>query len=240
MLRDIPDFMRGIPAPDNLPYSHTDNPFWDIVRTIPGNRFEWERYQRWEPDGFATFSTNTYRDRQSLCVQYAWAIPDPDSLTFLAQHLTPKAVEMGAGTGYFAWQMQQFGVDMLAYDLAPPDSATENHWHSPRKERGELTGVTRPIFFPVQQGTPDILVHYPERTLFLCWPPYESDMAAQCLRHYPGNKLVSIGEHAGGCTGDDAFFEQLDEVWQEVDGRRPVQWWGIHDWITVYTRKHRP
>ncbi|MDT5258964.1 MAG: hypothetical protein QOD10_4044 [Mycobacterium sp.] len=39
-----------------------------------------------------------------------------------------------------------------------------------------------------------------------------------------------------GHTGDDELRRMLETDWTEVDSRRPVQWWGVHDRVTVYER----
>jgi hypothetical protein len=56
------------------------------------------------------------------------------------------------------------------------------------------------------------------------------------LDHYIGNRIIHIGEHFG-CTADDEFFERLESGWDEVASHRPIQWFGMHDYITVYERK---
>ena len=37
-------------------------------------------------------------------------------------------------------------------------------------------------------------------------------------------------------TGDEQMRLILDTEWTEVDSRQPVQWWGVHDRVTVYER----
>ncbi len=225
-----------VAAPESLPTSRTDNPYWDMILTLPGNTIDWRYEHVWSPDWSATWRWEKPIHRNELCGKYTWAIPDPDSLAFVAHWLSPQGVEMGAGSGYWAWQLTQLGVDMFAYDETPPQLKTGNHWHSPRTgPYGELLNETRSIFFSVQEGKPDILSQHTDRTLFLSWPPM-SDMASDCLKTYQGKRLVYIGEDDGGCTADDAFFAQLTEDWVEVASHRPIQWWAIHDWITVYER----
>lgn len=226
-----------VAPPIDLPLSQTDNPYWDTIRAIPGSQFEWEYEQRYAPDAMALFSKQRI-DRNDLCGKYAWAIPDPASLDFVAEWLKPAAIEIGAGTGYWAWQLSQLGVDMIAYDLFPPQHTGQNHYHSPRNgEKNGLLGVTREVYFDVRAGGELIAAQYPDRTLFLCWPPYDSDMAVNTLNAYQGKRLVFIGEGDGGCTADDAFFEKLGEEWEEVASHRPIQWNYIHDYITVYEQK---
>jgi len=184
-----------------------------------------------------TWDTSIWIKRKDFCGKYCWAVPDPDTLAFVAQWLGPCAVEMGAGTGYFAWQLQQCGVDILAYDLAPPHLSCKNEYHGVRNEDGTaLLEQTREVYFPVETGAPETLEQHTDLTLFLCWPPYASDMASLCLQHYHGTRVVYVGESEGGCTADEIFFEILECGWHEVAQHRPIQWDGIHDWVYVYER----
>lgn len=229
---------RRFITPPDLPTATTDNPYWEIVRTIPGDSFSWECDKVWSPAWVATLATGTLIDRDDLCNEYAWAIADPASLAFTAKWLAPRAVEIGAGVGYWAWQLSQLGIDMLAYDLFPPQQTGQNHYHSPRTAYDRaLKDEVRSVFFDVRAGNHQMAAAYPERTLFLCWPPYDDDMASLCLQAYQGKRLVFIGEDSGGCTADDAFFEALGKDWEEVAFHRPIQWFGMHDGITVYERK---
>ena len=209
------------------------------MRAIPGNGIGWRYEHTWSPDWTSALLTGDRTDRETLCGEYAWAIPDPPSLQFLVDCLAGKSVvEMGAGTGYWAWQLSQLGVDILAYDHAPPQLAGTNRYHSPRTEdERALTGELRSVWFDVQAGEPECIARHGDRVLLLCWPPYSDDMAVQSLKAYTGTHLIYIGESDGGCTADEAFFELLTAEWEEVATHRPVQWWGIHDWITVYERK---
>lgn len=229
--------LKGVQAPTTLPISRTDNPYWDIVRTIRGNWIQWKYYRQWEPDWITSTLDGERIERDAFCGEYTWAIPDPDSLDFVAQWLAPAAIEIGAGTGYWAWQLSQLGVDMLAYDLYPPQHTGQNHYHSPRTpDKSGLIGQVRSVFFDVRAGNELVAKQFPERILFLCWPPYESSFAFDCLKAYQGKRLVFIGESSGGCTANDAFYGALNENWQEIAEHKPVQWSGIRDHISVYER----
>jgi hypothetical protein len=229
------------------------NPFWDEAASLfvfPVDRYDdglWTavRMRRFEKQ------LKSVEERDNYCRRYAWAVPDPDSLQFVAEHLGPRAVEIGAGLGYWAWQLSLRGVDILAYDSAPPDKVI-NDFCIPREVSirdaeiaqeayeeaigGKSPGIFPKLWYPVELGGPEALAQHSDRTLFLCWPPYATPMADRCLQHYQGNRLVYIGEH-GGCNGDDDFFERLEAQWNEVAGHRIVSWFGIHDAIAVYERK---
>jgi hypothetical protein len=189
-----------------------------------------------QPFDVQRYEQSLYHRRKELCAKYCWAIPDPATLDFLVEWCGSSVVEIGAGTGYFAWQLSQRGIEVHAYDIAPPQISTENWYHSPmNEEHSGFRGLTREVYFPVEVGSPETLTRHAESTLFLCWPPM-GDMATECLNVYRGKRVVVIGESSGGCTADDAFFTLLEENWHEVAEHRPIQWDGIHDYVQVFER----
>jgi hypothetical protein len=116
----------------------------------------------------------------ALAQRYSYVLPDPQSLTTLA-NLAP-LVEMGAGTGYWASKLRDIGIDVIAYDQTPPDSGTPNRYHG-----------TTPTWTEVLAGDCALLERHSDRTLFLCWPPLFSSLG-DCLGHYLGNTVVCIGD----------------------------------------------
>jgi hypothetical protein len=219
----------------------TINPFWELIKPFYGPRDFGEGYE-------LSRTMGNWDRRNELCRLYTWAVvPDPASISFVAEHLGDRAIEIGAGTGYWAWQLTQLRLieqikgsrrgdfDILCYDESPPDRE-KNRYHGVPDDRGNHKDLLAKTWFDVAKGGPEILKKHNDRTLFLCWPPYATSMAAECLQHYQGHCLVFIGESQGGCTGDDAFFERLEAEWNGVETHDIVQWWGIHDTITVYER----
>jgi hypothetical protein len=202
------------------------NPYWDTIRGLVSNTGSIPRaynHLRWE-----------------YCNRYCWSIPDPETVAFVARYLAPRAIEIGAGTGYWSWLLAQHGIDILAYDSAPPDCVTTNEWHSPWNEQtASFLGQLRPTFHPIEHGGPEQLLHATDRSLFLCWPPYKQDMALQCLTCYTGHRLVYVGEDRGGCCANNVFFDRLKKSWLEVDSHWPVQWYNIGDKAVVYERKRK-
>ncbi len=206
-----------------------ENPYWDAVREIPAdliqNAFGGDR--PWRP---ATFELSPFKDhRTELTKTYAWAIPDPEALRYVVEASCGRLVEIGAGTGYWAQQLSALGVDVVAYDIAPPDGGVKNHWHAKRDE----------TFHAVLRGDASYAALHEDRTLFLCWPPYADPMASKALHAYRGARLIYIGEGSGGCTGDDAFHRYLRRCWINVGRFAVTQWSGLHDEIAVYERKKK-
>lgn len=162
-----------------------------------------------------------YRIRRDLIKQYAFAIPCEEALRAL-RALGP-IVEMGAGSGYWAYLLRKRGCDVQAYDKRP--SLHENEYAFTK----QWTGVIK--------GRPGKLKKRADRALFLCWPSYATAFASTCLARYTGDTVAYIGEGWGGCTGDDAFHEALNEYWSEVRKVDLPQWDGVHDDLYIYRRK---
>lgn len=149
-----------------------ENPYLDEFESMMP---EWR-----VPPHFRKLTMERYMARQRMVARYAWAIPTTDAIELLLR-FTP-LIEMGAGTGYWAWLVRQAGGDILAFDRYPPPDR-RNRWHA-----GE------PRWTEVLPGGPRRLTRHPGRTLMLCWPPQDDPMAEQCLQVYEGQTLVYIGE----------------------------------------------
>jgi hypothetical protein len=130
-------------------------------------------------------------------------------------------VSVGAGSGYNEWLLQERGGDVLATDAFP---ATQN----PYIFHGSWTDIT-------QMTAQEAAEKYSDRSLFFCWPSYDAPWAAEALRAYQGDTVIYIGEGFGGCTGDDAFHEEL-ETWEEIERLSIPQWEGIYDKLYIYRR----
>ncbi len=162
------------------------------------------------------------RLRHELVRRYAWAVPSEEVIRQIAAY--GPIIEVGAGTGYWASLLSQAGADVMAFDLDPagPENATRFH-----------EAVS---YFPVLPGGPEVADRYPERALLLCWPPYESSMAADALRHYQGHTVIYVGEGPGGCTADDEFHRLLDERFSLIERLGIPRWESMDDDVRVYHR----
>lgn len=206
----------------------TQNPYWEIIRQLPLDDMPLPWHQRPEPMlhwlGGNREEYKIFADRFDMCGTYSWAICSPGDVAWLKGILGGRGVvEPGAGTGYWAWQMEQAGIDVAAYE--PEVQGPVNHF-----ARRTWTSLLRD-----DHSAPK---HHPDRALFLCWPSYAEPWAAQALACYSGDLLIYCGEGEGGCTADDEFFHLLEAEWEEVsDSAAHVSYWGIHDYLTAYRRK---
>lgn len=170
-----------------------------------------------------------YQVRWRLVSMYSWAIPDDSALGILARYAP--IIEIGAGTGYWAWLLRKWGVDILAFDHCPPTHRGHANQHH---NNPDAIGL---CWTDVQLGGPEQLPRYPERTLFLCWPPYDTPMASECLRLYSGDTLIYVGEVEGGVTGDPDFHRQLAREWTPQLTHHIPTWDTMRDRLVVYKRR---
>lgn len=112
--------------------------------------------------------------RGELVSKYSFAIPNEEAIYYLVQH--SPLIELGAGTGYWGYLIQQLGGDIICIDKAP-DSSND---------------YVKGNWIDIQCGDENKILEYPNRTLFLCWPPYLSSFAYKALTLYKGNTFIYI------------------------------------------------
>lgn len=196
------------------------------LEQLPGLHVERE-LEEWEWNDIARAYWRLGKEREAAVQRFAWAIPNLSALQEIARH--GSIIELGCGNGYWAWLLRKMGVDILACD---PLAAG-----APGSHRDEGTSAWTEVF----PAGPEILSNaaHRERTLFLCWPPPFSSMAADCLKLYQGDRLLYVGEEPGGCCGDEEFEELINRDWA-VEKRVNIPRWPspfVKDSLFVYRRK---
>ena len=174
------------------------------------------------PPHMRKLTMERYMARQRMVARYAWAVPNDEAIATLVRH--SPLVEMGAGTGYWAWLVRQAGGDILAFDRYPPPDA-RNRWHAGEHPWAE-----------VLPGGARILTRHPGRTLFLCWPPEDEPMAEQSLLSYGGSTLLYAGELDHSAEGSPRLPHPF-EGWEPVESIDLPQWESIDDRLFVLRRR---
>ena len=69
--------------------------------------------------------------RSQLIARYGFAVPSDEALTAIERCSPQGVIELGAGTGYWAFLLQQRGVDVVAFDIEPAPVSAERvvRWH---------------------------------------------------------------------------------------------------------------
>lgn len=235
------------------------NPAWDYIKDLPNDDLLSNIYHSTRQIGMTEFRKNmdgsqdVIFHRSRVTGRWTWAIPSPDAIQFIVDQLDGRGVvEMGAGSGYWAWMLSQHGVDVNAYDTMP--IGHEKSWYTQEHlDKGSWSGTKLKEFYPVTESDIEAL-DLPEnadRVLFLCWPNYGTSFAYDAVKAFKGDTVIFIGEGSGGCTADDQFWGLMEgdrgwreeeehlypeQEWKEVDRHSLPQWGGLHDSITVYRR----
>lgn len=210
-----------------------ENPAWaEYLKMYPTPvRGRYHIFEPFDPVGYVKRATDRYKTREEFVRRYSWAVPAPHTIRLIVDNLeNNKLLEAGAGTGYWSWMLAQHGVDVLAFDNVKIE---ENHYID--KE------IVKLHYHEVKIGEMEEWVpQNTDRTLFLCWPNYNTPFAHDCLKLYQengGKKVVFIGEGEGGCTGDDAFFSLLERDWELELIDDIYQWDHLNDRITIHKLK---
>lgn len=162
--------------------------------------------------------------RRELAALFSWAIPAEGALAVLARHAP--LVECGAGTGYWAALLEARGVDILASDKAPPGGNEYHGGHRPWT-KVQIADAVRAV--RAARST--------DRTLFLCWPPFDDDDASYAaLCAYRGDTFVYAGGGPGGPTGSVRFHRELALNWHPAEQAALPNWPGLQDRLIVYRR----
>lgn len=137
-------------------------------------------------------------------------------------------VEVGSGTGYWAYELNRAGGEgtCIASDPHPYKGLRT----APQGTWGNVLEL---------DGKSAVRKYGKDRALLTVWPSYSEGWAAEVLQEYAavgGQKVAYVGEGSGGCTADDRFHELLDEFWEELENITIPQWWGIHDYLTIYQK----
>jgi hypothetical protein len=218
-LRRLEDFHAGLAAAGRRHALRVgENPYLDLVARLGGG--EWRLTA-----GLAQLLDLNERRRQ-LAALFSWAIPTDTAIGLLARYAP--LVECGAGMGYWTALLRARGADVIAYDRTPPGRKARNPYH--RRVRPPWTEIRR-------GASADAASRHADRTLVLCWPPYEDDAASYAaLRAYRGEVVIYVGEPDEGATGSVRFHRELRLNWTPVEEVDLPHWPRLRDRLVVYRR----
>lgn len=155
--------------------------------------------------------------RGAILRAYCYAIPTSEAIDWMVK-LGP-IVEIGAGKGFWASCIAEAGGEIVAFE---PDSYSDT-------------------YFPTQTGMAGQLeAAHASSTLFLCWPPDDTEMAADSLEAFVsagGKQLVYVGESEGLSTGTAAFFECIERNFDEAAAPGIPRWPFAMDRLHFYQRR---
>jgi hypothetical protein len=158
---------------------------------------------------------NWFAFKLPIVSHFSWAVPTQSAIDAIARHAAG-VVEIGAGSGYWAWLLRQVGIATIAYDCSP----RADTWH------------------PVYPGDEFAVSAHPDAALFLCWPPVGTDMAFNALRNHKGDYVIYVGEWMRGNASPE-FFDLLTYAFEEIERVVIPQWFMRTDQVSIHKRRGR-
>ncbi|MCO4794804.1 MAG: hypothetical protein KC493_13885 [Bacteriovoracaceae bacterium] len=177
---------------------------------------------------------NLFNYRLILTRKYAWAIPDAVSIQ-LIKEFSP-LIEIGAGIGYWANLVSESGGDILAFDNE--ESYETLRISGDLEKISQQTNVKLDLshrWFEVKVGGVEQVKLNPDRTLFLCWPPFKDEMALQCVKNYTGKYFIFVGEDASA-SNNHSFDEYIQNHFKKIIDHPIPTYEGISDSLNVFER----
>lgn len=162
-----------------------------------------------------------HKVRTEFIARFGFAILTPEVVAALRPY--SPLLEVGSGSGYWAYELRNDGLDVIATDPGTGRyGGVPNGW-TPWTAIERLTAV-------------EAVRQYSERALLMIWPDYGVGWAADALDAYAGRYVLYVGEGSGGATADDRFHELLEKRLEEhLVVPLPV-FNGLHDRLMVWRR----
>jgi SAM-dependent methyltransferase len=139
-----------------------------------------------------------------------------------------KVLDAGSGSGYIAKVLHDAGVDVTAVDSGTGSYGFKTCW----KRDIEADAAT------LLPGDYDVVL--------LSWPCYGATFAHEVISAMrTAQTLVFQGEGIGGCTANDAFFDDLrkdwfrQDEWSDALNQGHVQFHGLHDRWSVHVKRSK-
>lgn len=203
--------------------------------------------------GTAAGTVDLEAARRDAIAKYAFAVPTTDAVQAIASASPHGVIEIGAGAGYWAMQVHEHGVDVIAFDPEPAPSP-DNTWFSGSEP-----------WHVVVRGDHHEVSRHPQRSLLIVWPTKNEFWAAEAIEWFfvaGGQCVIYVGEPPGGRTGDDVFHAMLGDLttcrqcrlgldtapcicgvtprWKRSATVSLPHWPGCDDDLHIYTRRPEP
>jgi hypothetical protein len=196
----------------------------DFLKTKGVNINKLYQYDRWKDEMWDTLGE--FRVREAFIQKYGFAI----LTTAAVELIRPYAplLELGAGSGYWAYELKRAGIDVVATDprtngfgwFDEGGTQKKGRWKSEFTQIEKLNGL-------------DAIRKYPNRNLLIVWPSYGDSWAADALEIFTGHVVVYAGEWGDACA-ESRFFDLLDQRFSDRTEIKMPHFWGLHDrYLTI-------
>ena len=174
--------------------------------------------------------------RRRFMEAYSWSVPTPEAMQGIRNFVGDrKLLEVGAGSGLWAYLLGAYGVLVTATD----DYTWMEHEVAPGKKAVLPSGFSVPMgkYFPIEplEVGQAVAKYAGHQALLLAWPPPDRPMGHRALSAFEGDRFIFVSDR--NCTADEAFYQELALRWNLQDTIEIPQWPTIHDEVYLYSRK---
>lgn len=154
--------------------------------------------------------------REKFVSRFGFAVPTRYAIDAIARY--QPILEVGAGSGYWAYELKKAGADIVA-----TDPGRGPRWDPTWMKVYKLIGTAA-------------IGRFPRRALLIVWPSQGVPWPVHNLRAFRGGTVIYVGEGFGGCTASDEFFEHLHYHFA-LEGTVSIpQFYGYHDRLEIWRR----
>ena len=168
-------------------------------------------------------SLDEFALRDDFIRRFGFAILTPEAVEAIRSYAP--ILEVGAGSGYWAWELRHAGVEVAATDPGTGryHAVSDDGWPEPWTEIERITAL-------------EALDRFPTHTLLMVWPDL-AEWPAEALRAYKGEWFLYVGEYQGA-TADEAFHDLLESDFEEERVINLPVFYGLHDRLMIYRRRN--
>lgn len=173
-----------------------------------------------------------FKVRQEFIQEFGFAVLTGKEIELLRKFAP--ILELGSGTGYWAYELRKAGVEIVATDPYPVTRKVEG---SERKKHNRYSFQRTWTNIEMLDGIQAIRRYPQYRTLMLVWPNYNHSWAANALSWFKGEHVIYVGGGGGGRTADDRFHQLLERDWSQIEEVAIPQFYGLHDRLMIFKRR---
>lgn len=169
--------------------------------------------------------TESWRIRDEFIAKFGFAILTDQAIEAIRGYAP--LLEVGAGCGYWAYELRNSGIDIIATEP------------NPNQKWGSIPKAWKSWIDLENLSGPEAVAKYSDRNLLMCWPSLDGTWPQETLEAFAGYAVLYVGEGEGGCTGNDEFHAMLQSKFEQTKYIQIPQFWGLHDRLTVWERVPR-
>lgn len=146
-----------------------------------------------------------FRVREKFINRYGFAILWSRAIEAMRPYAP--LLEIGAGSGYWTYELRNYGIDCIATDTMDGE-----YGHFEREGTSSTLRRWKKQYVEIEQlNSVEAVRKYPNRNLLTVWPDYDASWAADALDIFTGQTVIYMGEGYGNATADDRFHMLLND-----------------------------